>query len=119
MRHGLDQGLVHAQGTKGLAVLGEDELAPRRPAGAALGQFAEGRIEESIGALVEAEPLDGVLQDIGHQGEDRPPITGRSGGRSGLGDRVPSLEEVVVHDGDDGRIRLVLPHLAQARHLRL
>src|SRR5580658_6304827 len=96
----LDDDLVHVQGPQRLAVLGEDELATRSPAGSGLRQLAQRRVEEPSRALIETEPLDGMLEHVRHQGEYRPPVTRRSGGGARLCDRVASLEEVVVHDLD-------------------
>ena len=60
----------------------------------------------------------GVLQDVGHQGEDRPPVARRPVGGAGLGHRVAVREQQVVHDGDDGCLRLGARHLPQSGHRR-
>ena len=99
-------------------MLGVDELAAGRPPNTGLGQFAQYRIEEAFRALVEAEPLDGVLEDVGHECEDRPPVPRRAVRCSRFGHWVSVFEDQVVHDGDDGGLGLGTGHLAQSGHRR-
>jgi len=58
-----------------------------------------GRMRRATGR---GEALDRVVEHVGHEREDRPPVAGRAVPAAGLGHRVAALEEPVVHGGDDG-----------------
>jgi hypothetical protein len=74
----LDLLLGHTEVPQGLAVLGEDELAPRRPSGADLAQFPQNRIQPSLRALVQPETGHRVLEDVGDESEHGPPVARRA-----------------------------------------
>ncbi len=98
-------------------MLGEHELAGLHPAGAGLAQFAQHRVDLAFGVAIDGEPVDGVLEDVGGQREDGPPIAGRAGGGAGFGDGIATgPEECVVvavdHLGGD----LGAGHLTQNGH---
>src|SRR5580704_14693479 len=81
-RDRLDLLLRDTEVPQGLAVLGEDELASRRPPGPDLAQLAKDRIKSSIRALVQGETSHSMLEDFGDESEDGPPVTGRAGPRA-------------------------------------
>ena len=82
-----------------------------------LAQFPQLWGKEPLRALVQPEPVHAVLEDVGNEREDRPPVAGRAGRGPGFGDRIATgPEEQVVHDRDDGCIRFVTRDLAQPRH---
>ena len=94
---GLDLVLREAERPARLAVLGEDELAADQPTGPGLAQLPQGAGHLAVGAGVEAEAADGVLEDVGRVGEDGPPVARCSRGGARLGHRVAVAEELLVH----------------------
>lgn len=93
-------------------MLGEDELAAPRPSRPGLAEFAQHRVELAVGAAVERETLHRVLQRIGNERENRPPVTWCARRRARIGDRVTVAENLVVHAMDKSVVGLGTGHLA-------
>ena len=60
--------------------------------------------------------MNGVVEHVRHQCDDRPPVARGAVGGARLGDRVTVLEEEVVHRLDDGCLGLGPGDLAQPWH---
>lgn len=115
MSDGRDLGLAHPELSARLAVLREDKLAFACPTGPCLSELPELRIKRSVATPVEGETTSCMLQGIGYQSKDGPPVAGRTGSRPWIGDRVTVSKESVVHLDDDVSGRFGPGDLAQSR----
>ena len=88
-------------------MLAEHELAPARPADAGLRELAQLLFDLSLGAAVQDEALDRVLQDVGYEREHGPPVTLGAGTRSSAREWVGAgAEHEVVHRVDEAVVRV-------------
>src|SRR5579862_2899840 len=94
MRDARDLVLAEPHAARGLAMLRIDELAAARPARPQLAELAVFRVELAVRAAIELEARDRVVEDVGHEREDRPPVPRRAGLRAGLDYRVPLAEQI-------------------------
>ena len=76
---GGDLGVVDAKAAQGLAVLGEDELALLDPPGAGLAELAQDWVDLAVRVAIDREAVDRVLEDVGGERIDRPPVARRAG----------------------------------------
>jgi len=97
-------------------MLRKDELAAPRPAGPDLPQLAQLRRQLALGAAIELEARDRMVEGIGHQRKDRPPVAGRARVRPRFLHRVALAEQHLV-DGPRKRMRVVPADFSQSRHV--
>ena len=83
---------------------------------ASLGELAEHGRKESPLALVEAEALHGVLEDVGDERRHGPPVPRRPVGGPRVRDEVAVAEQEAVHDGHDRCLCLGSRDLAKSGH---
>jgi hypothetical protein len=98
------------------AVLGKNKLTGAGPAHTRLAEFAQLGVKQAVWTLVKREAPNRVGKNVGHESEDRPPITGGAGGgaRSFYWATVGSEHEVV--EGERDGVGLVASDLAESGH---
>src|SRR6202034_3160383 len=84
--------------------------------GAYLAELTQLGVEAAVGRLVEPEPLDAVVEDVGTVGEHGPPVARGAIPAAGLRDGVTALEAPLVHGRDDGGSGFVFGNLSEAGH---
>ena len=96
MRNGGDLLLAYAEAAQRFAMLREDKLASLHPSCPGLAEFAQDGVDLARRVAVNGKPVDCMLQDIGRQCENRPPVPRRSCCRARFRHWVPITKQAII-----------------------